>query len=318
MVESVSRFWGAIVGVALAGVAGGMTGAQAFAQDVSGVPIYGQTNLNAAFAGDPRTVDLTAGGTVNVRNTIGGSCTGYVANSPDYRVYYSAGGLPLSFYATSNTDTTLVVNAPDGRWYCNDDTRGVDPAVRFNQPQSGQYDIWVGTFGQISASARLHITELEPFGMESSGGGYGNSGGSGGYGAGGLDLSAAPIYGSLSLRSGFANDPRRQSLTAGGGNDASRLGYGPGCIGYVATAPDFQVDYSAGMMPLSFYVTSNTDTTLLVNAPNGRWYCNDDYRGVDPAVQFDQPMSGRYDIWVGTFNNSSAPATLHVSEFSPF
>lgn len=323
MIESVSRFWGAVVGAAVFGAAAGMAGGPAVAQDVSGSPIYGQTRLNAAFSGDPRTVDLTAGGSVNVGNTIGGSCAGYVANSPDYRVSYSSGGLPLSFYATSNSDTTLVVNAPDGRWYCNDDFRGVDPAVRFNQPQSGQYDIWVGTFGQSSVSARLHITELEPFGGGSGGAsssGSGFSGGSGnvGSGGGGLDLSASPLYGSISLNAGFVTDPRRQSLTAGGATDAGRLGYGSGCVGYVATSPDFRVDYSAGMMPLNFYVTSNADTTLLVNAPNGRWYCNDDFDGVNPAVQFGQPMSGRYDIWVGTFGESGASATLNVSEFSPF
>jgi S1-C subfamily serine protease len=54
-----------------------------------------------------------------------------------------------------------------------------------------------------------------------------------------------------------------------------------------------------------------------VNTPNGEWICDDDSGGnFDPLVQFDDPQSGVYDIWVGVFDeeNSNPNATLYLSE----
>ena len=64
------------------------------------------------------------------------------------------------FRTRSSTDTTLIINGPDGRWYCDDDSWGDgDAEVRFNKPDSGAYDIWIGTFNGGTASATLLITE---------------------------------------------------------------------------------------------------------------------------------------------------------------
>ena len=54
------------------------------------------------------------------------------------------------------------MNAPDGRWYCNDDANGLNPQVWWSNPMSGQYDIWIGTYGSGSgmASSTLTISEL--------------------------------------------------------------------------------------------------------------------------------------------------------------
>lgn len=103
---------------------------------------------------------MVPGGNTDVSRTLGGACVGSVAQAPDYRIDYSAGQYVLPFYVRSNEDTTLVVNAPDGSWYCNDDTDGFDPAVFFQLPMSGQYDIWIGTFsGGIGTQATLYVTE---------------------------------------------------------------------------------------------------------------------------------------------------------------
>jgi hypothetical protein len=58
--------------------------------------------------------------------------------------------------------------------------------------------------------------------------------------------------------------------------------------------------------PLSFYVEARDDTVLLVNTPDGEWHCNDDFSGLNPALTFDAPREGQYDIWVGTFPPSMA------------
>ena len=135
----------------------------AAAQNYSLQPNYGAVNLTGGFTPDPYSVNLQSGGSVNVGQTIGGSCRGFVADAPDVRLNYSPGSLPLIISVASGSDTTLVVNAPDGRWYCDDDSgvNGLNPMVRFNSPMSGQYDIWVGTYGNATLqAAQLQISEL--------------------------------------------------------------------------------------------------------------------------------------------------------------
>lgn len=136
-----------------------MLAGAATAQDASLNATYGEISLRAGFTPDPYAVSVTAGGSVN-GGALPGACTGMIANAPDFEVSYSAGSLPLVFRTLSGADTTLIINGPDGRWYCDDDSYGDgDAMVRFNQPQSGTYDIWVGVFGGDTARATLQITE---------------------------------------------------------------------------------------------------------------------------------------------------------------
>jgi hypothetical protein len=136
----------------------------AAAQNYSQAPTYGTLNLSAGFPNDPRTVAVQAGGSTNAAQSIGGSCTGYIATAPDVRLNYTAGSsLPLIISAASQSDTTLVVNGPDGSWYCDDDSgnAGMNPSLRWGTPPSGQYDIWIGTYGSASlVPATLAISEL--------------------------------------------------------------------------------------------------------------------------------------------------------------
>ena len=139
-----------------------MAATPAMAQDFSANPTYGSTNLSSGFPSDPRTVNLSSGGSIDARG-LGGSCRGYIANAPDYRVNYTAGStFPLIFSVNSDSDTTLIINGPDGRFYCDDDSgEGLNPSYRFSRPQSGQYDIWVGTYASANLqSATLYISEV--------------------------------------------------------------------------------------------------------------------------------------------------------------
>ncbi|PZO02654.1 MAG: peptidase S1 [Alphaproteobacteria bacterium] len=120
-------------------------------------------------------------------------------------------------------------------------------------------------------------------------------------------------YGEVRLNSGFAPDPHRVSLTAGGSIQASSAAQD--CSGMVAAAPDYQITYSAGSLPLVIRTDSSTDTTLLVNGPGGEWYCDDDSGdGSNAQVRLNKPASGVYDIWVGTFGSSTASASLLITE----
>jgi hypothetical protein len=126
------------------------------------------------------------------------------------------------------------------------------------------------------------------------------------------DMSAPATYGEISLTSGFTPDPYSVSLTAGGSIDASTVN--ASCVGKIANAPDFQLTYTAGSFPLIISVASESDTTLVINGSDGSWYCVDDVDGFNPKVVFPTPGSGVYDIWVGTYGDSLAPATLNISE----
>ncbi len=134
----------------------------AAAQDISADPNYGTVNLRSGFTPDPRIVAVSSGGEIDAE-TIDSSCRGFISDAPDVRLVYRAGSLPLIISVDSRADTTLVVNAPDGQFYCDDDggVNGLNPMVRFDNPQSGRYEIWVGTYGSArNERARLHISEI--------------------------------------------------------------------------------------------------------------------------------------------------------------
>ncbi|MFY0636421.1 peptidase S1 [Maricaulis maris] len=125
----------------------------ATAQDYSLSPNFGEVSLSAGFAPDPYGVSIVAGGSVNASNV---GCAGSISNAPDVRLYWSGGAVTIG--AESGSDTTLVINAPDGSWYCADDVNGLDPAIRLSG--SGQYDIWVGVYGGGTANAVVYFTEF--------------------------------------------------------------------------------------------------------------------------------------------------------------
>ena len=148
--------------VLVAGIAAVAISGAASAQDWSLNPTFGSVSLNAGFMPDPYTVSITAGGTIDARSASGGQCQGMIANAPDFRLYYGAGSLPLYLGARSDRDTTLVVNGPDGSWYCDDDSGdGLNPLIYFSRPMSGQYDIWIGTYGTNSGLANSVLTISE-------------------------------------------------------------------------------------------------------------------------------------------------------------
>ena len=150
---------GLLAATAILAATAGVAAAQNYNQN----PTYGAVQLNSGFQPDPFRVSLQSGGPIDASQTIGGSCRGFVANAPDYRVSYTSGSLPLIISVASGADTTLVVNGPDGRWYCDDDggNAGLNPSLRWNSPPSGQYDIWVGTYSNPGFNpATLTISEL--------------------------------------------------------------------------------------------------------------------------------------------------------------
>ena len=281
----------------------------AVAQNVAAVPTYGTVNLSAGFTPDPQIRSVTAGG--NDYTQLAG-CNAYIHSAaPDLDLNYSAGSFGLTINARSSQDVTLLVNAPDGSWYCNDDGGdGTDAALTFSSPQSGQYNIWVGTYRAQSGTlpeAQIYITELGGTGGSS----YNSSS------SGGLDWSLDPNYGTVNLAANFNPDPYMRSVSAGG--SVAVPDYGAGCRGFASTAPDLDLNYTAGGYQLNVYAKSDQDVTLIVNAPDGSWWCSDDAYGTNPHVNFANPQSGNYNIWIGTYRSSGTmpESVLYISEAQP-
>ncbi|WP_119070467.1 SH3 domain-containing protein [Aggregatilinea lenta] len=130
-----------------------------------------------------------------------------------------------------------------------------------------------------------------------------------------LNFSLPPVYGSSSLTSGFVPDPFSVGATAGGPANVAYLG--GGCSGFATAAPTFSFNYTAGAFPtLRFYFIGSADTTMIINAPSGSYYCVDDSFGtLNPTIDFNSPSSGRYDIWIGSYAmGTSVGGTLYVTE----
>ena len=102
----------------LAFAAAVLSPAVASAQNAGLTANFGEIRLTAGFTPDPYRVSITAGGSIDAftDTDLPGACVGNISAAPDFEVTYSAGGLPLVFRTRSSTDTTLIINRPDGPW----------------------------------------------------------------------------------------------------------------------------------------------------------------------------------------------------------
>jgi hypothetical protein len=122
-------------------------------------PTYGSVELKADFQPDPFVKELVAGG--ELHTNLGG-VSAFVARAPDFSLHYTAGRFPLTIHVKSVGDTTLLINRPDCTWVADDDSGGdLDPLIRFDKPQSGRYDIYVGSYRPELVAATLYITECD-------------------------------------------------------------------------------------------------------------------------------------------------------------
>lgn len=132
-------------------------GAVALAMCANSASAQQRVSLSAGFLPDPVEISVASGGGEDASD-LGGSCVGAISGSPDVVVNFDSSGGTLSFSVVSGGDTSLVINGPDGRNYCDDDTNGLNPVLTWGSAPSGQYDVWVGAVGS-PASGTLLISE---------------------------------------------------------------------------------------------------------------------------------------------------------------
>ncbi len=234
----------------------------------------------------------------------GAGCTGYMdPSAPDVVVDWGGGDLRVWVRATF--DATLAVARPDGSWACDDDTEGVLPVVELSGAPAGRYAVWLGSFAPdpMDADAVLYAGTPPPRPT--------------------LDADTRPLAGTIDAAGGFEEDQGTLtvSVSAGGPDPAEALGLEEAyCTGYIdAASPTAAVSYDAdggtGVLTLSVR-SDEADLVILAQGPDGTILCNDDFEGTDPLVQFQDPASGTYVVWAGTFAASLDPvgATLDVGE----
>jgi hypothetical protein len=127
------------------------------------------------------------------------------------------------------------------------------------------------------------------------------------------------VFGSANIPANFLPDPWVRNVTAGGRVSLQNCGFS--FPGFVVSRPDFRFFYSGtsptGQLTIALEARSNVDTILLVNTPDGNWHFNDDFRGSNSAITFFNPLQGQYDIWTGSYTQSSNnPAQLIITELS--
>lgn len=280
-----------------------LSSAPAIAQNVGGAPVYGDETLTAGFTPDPHVVNVNAGGGESASDN-GASCTGFIAaDQPDYRVNYASSNYPLGIFVRAAVDTTLIVNAPDGSWHCNDDFEQLDasnPGLVFKSPQSGQYDIWVGTYSSDTAgtAAQLVVTELEA--------------------ASWLTMALPDVVDPLGdiladavtemtdlLLEGEDTSTLNGTLASG---DSTLPGYG--------YADTYTFEGEAGQLAVVDLQSEAFDTYLLLRSPSGEEFTNDDYEGntARSLLNMELPESGTWEIVTSSFmGDETGSYTLNLN-----
>lgn len=128
------------------------------------------------------------------------------------------------------------------------------------------------------------------------------------------------VFGSANVPADFTPDPWVRNVTAGG--TVALRSCGLDAPGYVVSRPDYRIQYTGvpgtGVLTIAVEARSGVDTVLLVNDPEGNWHFNDDYKGsTNSALVFRNPLQGQYDIWFGSYTQSSNnPAVLILTELA--
>ena len=137
----------------------------------------------------------------------------------------------------------------------------------------------------------------------------------------GLDPSAPPNFGEITLDAGFLPDPAEVEVVSGGSVDLS-VALPGGCGGYATSSPDVDLVWggSTGLLRIFFLPddlnAEEADTVLVVAEPSGAVFCIDDsFETVHPTLDFEPSEAGYYSIWVASFfEGVNVPGTLYVTE----
>lgn len=118
----------------------------------SGESLYDSIQLDVTAGGDNQIVPCK----IPFRTDNG---DGYVTTSPDFTMDITQlGNYELEFRVVSECDSVLVLNTGTWSWYYDDDDNGnLDARIYLTRPQSGVFDLWVGTYNGAACPAYLEV-----------------------------------------------------------------------------------------------------------------------------------------------------------------
>ena len=110
--------------------------------------------------------------------------------------------------------------------------------------------------------------------------------------------------------------PRSFNVVAGGTENIAKCGIrnltSGRPEGFVARAPDYELNFRGNGYELEFRVESECDSILLINTGSGNWYWDDDDNtesALDAKIRLTRPSDGWYDT--GSALLAAIPA-MHV------
>jgi hypothetical protein len=127
------------------------------------------------------------------------------------------------------------------------------------------------------------------------------------------------IFENVTIQPKFQPDPKIIRGISGGLIEANQVADRKetptgSCVGFVDKLPDHTINLTGFFEYLSLQVESPQDTTLVVRGPGGTW-CNDDFKGKNPAIA-GQWQPGRYQVWVGSYaKDNYYPYIIKMSTF---
>ncbi|MEZ4771016.1 MAG: copper resistance protein NlpE N-terminal domain-containing protein [Caldilineales bacterium] len=299
-------------------------------------------DLQAGFPLDPTFVSVNGGGDLNAA-VIDPECAGYVNRQPVVTVNWTGEAEFVEAFFVSDDDPTLVVLAPDGQVYCNDDANDqlMDPVVEVANPLPGQYRIWIGSYARNQLIPGILVLTTNPD-----------------VNLGTFDLGSfikrPPVPEVLetpepavdleaimaAVESRLAKTQLQKlgapagaiQITAEGTIPAFQLPLDdPACNGLVNEAPDHVFEWAGATDALNVYFEGDGDATLLVMGPDQSVTCSDDAAdtgNLNPQVILSNPAAGTYAVWVGrvspdapvagtltiTGDSSALPAMLEAGQ----
>lgn len=310
--------------------------------DYNQQPNYGTRVLTPGFMPDPMIINVTSGGGIPAANVGNAACRGYVTSAPDFNLRMTNIDSFLRFYVEGGgQDTTLVINDPNGHWYCNDDTFGNDPSIDFQNASAGTYNVWVGSYNAgVRAQARLNVTErmnarpgfaaaqqqpqqqyVQPqqqyaqpqqHYVQPQAQAYGSPNYRQVFGVQQVNpqqVAVPPPPGNggqlmpgAQPNFGTVVFGQATRVASGGWIDARRLGLPPTCVGSITASPDVNVMVYQPTWARFFVEAPGEDTTLIIQSPDGSFACNDDaFGGINPGLDFSVAQPGVYHVWIGGF-----------------
>ena len=246
---------------------------------------------------------------------LGEGCNFFVPLRPDVTVNWEPqeGLDKLKFFFLSMGDPSLVLVTPSGKVLCNDDLNPLvlDPYIEVENPEAGQYTAFLGSYegdavypGFLVVTtqdinpatmdlARLFPRKVDPRGIPQ---------------RLSLDVLQPDSKNAFEPKRGaLSNDdlPFTREFTAGGEVGAFNLEQENSlCTGFISAIPTFRFKWTGSAEQLVMFFESNVDTTLVVRAPDGKFYCDDDINGsenINPLVTLTG-QKGKYYVWVGSFS----------------